>query len=365
MQKSRKLIFILLAVAALAFLLYRSSSLMHSGDFFANLLRAVSRTNPLLLALSVVAIYACYAIRALRWQVLQRNLGPSRFWQIYAMTLAGFAAVFLLGRPGEPVRVLLLSRKEKLPIADLFGIYLVERILDTASTLVVAALGLLLIESRHGVDETAAKFVPAFQAAGVFLGVVVFGAVAFLVFLRVRGTAMLEGNLGPWLSAQNWKTRVARIVLGFARGVQTVRTWGDLALATVYSALHWFLVLLVYLWVAHAFGGRLAELSLGDAMLVMAFTLVGSVVQLPGIGGGSQLASILVFTKVFGVEPELATAAAIVLWLITFAACALVGAPLLIHQGLSLGQLKELAKQEKKEELEALKRPGKRSGESA
>jgi uncharacterized membrane protein YbhN (UPF0104 family) len=134
--------------------------------------------------------------------------------------------------------------------------------------------------------------------------------------------------------------------------VQTVRTWGDLALATLYSAAHWFLVLIVYLWVAHAFGGRLSDLSLGDAMLVMAFTLVGSVVQLPGIGGGSQLASILVFTKVFGVEPELATAAAIVLWLITFAACTLVGVPLLVHQGLSLGQLKEMAEHEK-EELKA------------
>jgi len=350
MQKSsRKLLVILLLLAVVGFVLYRSSSLMHSGDFVANSLRAIRRADPLLLGLSVVAIYVCYAIRALRWQVLQRNLGPSRFWQIYAMTLAGFAAVFLLGRPGEPVRVLLLSRKEKLPIADLFGIYLVERILDTASTLVVAALGLLLIESRHGVDESAGKFVPAFQAAGVLLGVVVLGAIAFLIFLRVRGTAMLEKSLGAWLAAHNWKTRIAKIILGFARGVQTVRTWGDLALATFYSAMHWFLVLIVYLWVARAFGSRLGQLNLGDAMLIMAFTLVGSVVQLPGIGGGSQLASILVFTKVFGVEPELATAAAIVLWLITFAASTLVGVPLLIHQGLSLGQLKEMAEHEKEE----------------
>jgi hypothetical protein len=352
MQKSsRRLLVISLLVAVLGFVLYRSSSLMHSGDFLANLLKAVRRADPSLLGLSIVAIYACYAIRALRWQLLQRNLGPSRFWQIYAMTLAGFASVFLLGRPGEPVRVLLLSRKEKLPVADLFGIYLVERILDTASTLVVAALALLLIETRHGVNETAARFVPAFQAAGALLGVVVLAAIAFLVFLRVRGTAMLEKSLGGWLAAKNWKTRVAKIILGFARGVQTVRTWGDLALATLYSAVHWFLVLMVYLWIAHAFGGRLGEMNLGDAMLVMAFTLVGSVVQLPGIGGGSQLASILVFTKVFGVETELATAAAIVLWLITFAACTLVGAPILVHQGLSLGQLKQMAEHEK-EELE-------------
>ena len=342
-SSSRKLLYILIVAAVIGFVIYRSSSLLHSGDFFANLLKAVRRANPALLALSTIAIYACYAIRALRWQVLQRNLGPSRFWQIYAMTLAGFAAVLALGRPGEPVRVLLLARKEKLPVADLFGIYLVERIFDTASTLVIAALALLLIKSGSESNETAAKFVPAFQAAGVLLGVGVAGAIGFLVFLRVRGTALLERRLAPWLSSHNWRARIARILMGFARGVQTIRTWGDLALATLYSALHWVLVLFVYLWVIRAFGGSLADFKIGDAMLVMAFSLVGSIVQLPGIGGGSQLASILVFTKVFGIEPELATAIAIVIWLVSFAAVTVIGLPILLHQGLSLTKLKEMA----------------------
>ena len=342
-SSSRKLLYILIAVAVIGFVIYRSSGLLHSGNFFANLLKAVRRANPALLALSTIAIYACYAIRALRWQVLQRNLGPSRFWQIYAMTLAGFAAVLALGRPGEPVRVLLLARKEKLPVADLFGIYLVERIFDTASTLVIAALALLLIKSGSESSETAGKFVPAFQAAGALLGIGVAGAIGFLVFLRVRGTALLERRLAPWLSANNWKARVARILMGFARGVQTIRTWGDLALATIYSALHWVLVLFVYLWVIRAFGGSLADFRIGDAMLVMAFSLVGSIVQLPGIGGGSQLASILVFTKVFGIEPELATAIAIVIWLVSFAAVTVIGLPILLHQGLSLTKLKEMA----------------------
>jgi len=233
-----------------------------------------------------------------------------------------------------------------MPVADLFGIYLVERILDTASTLVIAALALLLIKSGAESRETAGRFVPAFQAAGALLGIGVLGAIGFLIFLRVRGTSLLEKRLGPWLNAHNWKARVAGVLMGFARGVQTIRTWGDLALAAVYSALHWVLVLFVYEWVIRAFGGGVAEFRLGDAMLVMAFSLVGSIVQLPGIGGGSQLASILVFTKVFGIEPELATALAIVIWVITFAAVAVVGLPILLHQGLSLAKLKEMAEHE-------------------
>src|SRR5260370_7884061 len=63
------------------------------------------------------------------------------------MTLAGFAAVFLLGRAGEPVRPLLLSRKERLPIADLFGIYALERLFDLASAAIIAAIALLLFQS--------------------------------------------------------------------------------------------------------------------------------------------------------------------------------------------------------------------------
>jgi hypothetical protein len=78
----------------------------------------------------------------------------------------------------------------------------------------------------------------------------------------------------------------------------------------------------------------------------MAFTLAGSIFQLPLAGGGSQLAAISVY-KFFGIENEPATAAAVVLWLITFAACSVVGVPSLVHEGFSIGKLKKLAEHEK------------------
>ena len=98
--------------------------------------------------------------------------------------------------------------------------------------------------------------------------------------------------------------------------MQGIRTWEDLGALTGYTAMHWLLVVVVYELVTHAFPGRLAQLSLGAVVLVLAFTLVGSAVQLPGVGGGSQLATFLVLTLVFGVEKEPAATAAIVLWLV-------------------------------------------------
>jgi uncharacterized protein (TIRG00374 family) len=346
--KSRKLLVVLIALLALGYAIYRSSGMMHLGDFSGTKLwGAIRNADPFLLILSLIAIYGCYLLRSLRWKIFQRNLGPSHLLPIYSMTLAGFAAIFLLGRAGEPVRPLLLARKEKLPVADMFGIYALERLFDLASAAVIAAIGLLLFQSHGHAGDTASKLETAAKTTGSLLFAGVVGAVIFLLYLRLHGSAMLERRLQGWVAAQGWRGKIAGIILGFTRGVQAIRTWGDLALSVFYSAVHWLLVLFVYLWVSHSFGGTLASLSLGDAMLVMSFTLVGSAVQLPGVGGGSQVAAFLAYTAVFGVEKEAAAAASIVMWLITFAAVSLAGVPLLIHEGLSLGKLKELAEHEK------------------
>jgi uncharacterized protein (TIRG00374 family) len=352
-SSSRKLLIALLGLVVLGLVIYFSRGFIHLRDFSGEkLLHAVRGANPYLLALSIVAIYCCYALRALRWKVFQANLGPSRFWPIYTMTLAGFSAVFLLGRAGEPVRPVLLARKERLPIADMFGIYVLERIFDLASMAVIAAIGLLLFKSHARVGEQAGALEAAAKTTGTIFSAGVLGAIGFLVYLRWHGTALLERSLQGWHAAQGWRAMVARVLLGLARGVQAIRSAGELMLALFYSAAHWFLVLLVYLWVAHAFGGALGNLRLGDAMLVLAFTLAGSAVQLPGVGGGAQVATFLAFTTVLGVEKELAAAAAIVLWLISFAACSLAGVPLLFHEGFSPGKLREMAQHEK-QELEA------------
>ncbi len=356
---SRKLVVVLIGLLVLGFVFYRSSGMLHLGDFSATkLLQAVRNANLFLLILSVVAIYGCYALRSLRWKVFQQNLGPSHFATIYGLTLAGFSAIFLLGRAGEPVRPLLLARKEKLPVSGMFGIYVLERLFDLASAAVIAAIGLLLFKSNAQSGGAASKLEVAARTAGLFFSVGVVGAIAFLVYLRLHGTALLERRLQGWLKAHGWRAKVAGMLLGFARGVQAIRTWKDLSLSIAYSVAHWFLVLLVYLWVSHSFGGALGRINLGNAMLVMAFTLVGSAVQLPGVGGGSQVASFLAYSAIFGVESEPAAAASIVLWLITFAACSLAGVPLLIHEGFSLGKLREMAEHEKEAAVEDVARQG-------
>src|SRR5215469_4935291 len=180
---SRKLLIILAGLILAGFVVYQSGGFIRKANFSGQkLLHAVAGANLYLLLLSVAVIYVCYAVRALRWQLFQGNLGSSRFWIIYKMTLAGFAAIFILGRPGEPVRPLLLSRKEQLPIADMFGIYALERIFDFASASVIAALALLFFQTRESAGETTTALGAAAKTAGGALFAGVTATVVLLVY---------------------------------------------------------------------------------------------------------------------------------------------------------------------------------------
>jgi len=221
-----------------------------------------------------------------------------------------------------------------------------ERLFDAASTAVLAGLSLLVLPHMVSSGSVAKEWEVRARATGVLLLAGLLAAAAFLVYFRLHGAGALERRLERWRVAEGWRRRLAGLFAGFAQGLQAIRTFSDLLAAVVYSALHWALITLIYLWVAHSFGGRLAELDFSGAMLVLAFTMVGSAVQLPGVGGGSQVASFLAFTVVFGVEKEPAAAASILLWLVTFAASSLAGVPLLIREGWSMGELKRVAREQ-------------------
>jgi len=350
-SRSRKILFAVLVVFVAAFVVHQVHGLSHAGNFSAaKLLEAVRSANLLYLAAGLVIIYVCYGVRSLRWQVFQRNLGVSHYANILKMTVAGFGAIFLLGRAGEPVRPLLIARKEKLPVADIFGVYILERLFDAASTAVIAAIALILFQAQAHTGDTAGRLEAAARTAGTLLFAGILVAIGFLIYLRVHGSIWLEARLTGWRHAPGWRSAVARMLIGFVGGVQSIKSWSDLFLTVFYSAVHWFLIVVVYFLTIHSFGGDLHTLTLGDAMLVVAFSLVGSAIQLPAVGGGSQLASFVVLRAIFNVDAASATVAALVLWLVTFACASLVGVPLLLHEGFSLGQLREMGEEEKREE---------------
>jgi uncharacterized membrane protein YbhN (UPF0104 family) len=79
----------------------------------------------------------------------------------------------------------------------------------------------------------------------------------------------------------------------------------------------------------------LSRMTFPYVVLLMAFSMVGSLVQLPG-AGGAQLITVAVLLKVFAVPGELAVACGVLLWVATYMAPVPAGLLLLNRYGLSL-----------------------------
>jgi glycosyltransferase 2 family protein len=349
LRSSRKYLLLALGLLVVGYFLYKfRNSIALAGFRWSMVGESLHHARLGLLLLGLIAIYGCYAVRALRWVRFCRYLGGAHFGNVYGATLAGFACTFLLGRAGEPIRPILIARKDSLSIAGMFGVYVLERVFDVAASALLTVYALLSFEHGGFANEGNAVMMKVARSAGVALLAGLLVAIAFLVYFRYHGSGWLSRKLQHENWRVGWREKLAVLLEGFSEGLQGIRTWEDLAALSGYTILHWVLVVFVYLWVAHAFGRELAALTLGGAALVTAFTLLGSAAQLPGVGGGSQLATFLVLTLIFGVEKEPAAAASIVIWLITFAGCCLVGLPLLFRGGWSMGELRRMAREEER-----------------
>jgi len=91
---------------------------------------------------------------------------------------------------------------------------------------------------------------------------------------------------------------------------------------------------------------HLADMDVPHVLLLMGFSMVGSIVQLPAVGGGSQLAVITALQVVYGIPPEAALSCGILVWLVTFMSCIPVGLMFAHREHLSLRKLSKESHQQ-------------------
>lgn len=98
---------------------------------------------------------------------------------------------------------------------------------------------------------------------------------------------------------------------------------------------------------------HLSDLDVSHVLLLLGFSMVGSIMQLPAVGGGSQLAVISALQVIYGIPPELAVSCGILLWLVTFMAVVPVGLVLAHREHVSLRKVSHEAHEEEAREERA------------
>jgi glycosyltransferase 2 family protein len=294
--------------------------------------------------LATVLIYTTYWLRAMRWKVFMRPMKDVTVVSVLPAQFIGFTGLALLGRPGEFVRPYLIGKKHGLTFASQLAVWSVERIFDMGAFAILFTIALL-------------RLAPELQAMGhsqliklqrgSYILIAGIACAAFGIFLLRTQRQRFSGFVENRLSHGKLGHSIGRKLVAFAEGLDTIHDVPSFLQVAGLSLAIWFVISLCYLCILRAYPDAiLGNLSFRAVFLVIAGSMVGSMLQLPAVGGGSQLATITVMNRVLGVNETFATSAGIILWLVTFASVIPVGLILAHRERISLREVTEVSETE-------------------
>jgi hypothetical protein len=219
------------------------------------------------------------------------------------------------------------------------AVWTVERIFDMGCFAILVALDLIFAPSLQDLP-----YFRDFRRAGfVLIGLITsVGIIAFLIWRNGPGIAV---SLELWLSpiSTTMAKSVASKVRAFGKGLHTIHDLRSFAELVFLSLGLWLSIAFAYLQVTRAYPEPLRHMQLSHIILLMGFSIAGSAVQLPVIGGGSQLMTIVALEHVFEMPHELALSCGILLWLVTFVSSSPIGLLIARREHVNLVKLSEEA----------------------
>jgi hypothetical protein len=337
MDKKRILasVVVFLILAVLIYLQYRHWRSFDWGTFWSQ----THRIRKIHVLHGILLIYLGYGLRAWRWKIFLKPVRPKiTALDLVPPTIVGFTGLALLGRAGEFIRPYLIARRANLPFSSQLAVWGVERIFDLGAFTILMMLAIFLPSALPSIPHP--EYYVRFREAGFALSALVAGTTIAAVVIRRNGDRVAE-----WMEqrfshlSSNLGHRLAQKVREFGMGLNTIHSPLSLLWLILVSVGMWYAIALAYQEVTHSYGVDALAIPVSQLLILMFSSMLGSMLQLPAVGGGSQIAAISTLSSVFDVPPELAASCGILLWLVTFAAVIPAGLLLAHREGLSLRKL--------------------------
>jgi len=327
------LVFLILAV--LVYLQYRHWRSFDWGMFWSQ----THRIRKWHVLHGVALIYLGYWMRAWRWKIFLKPVRPkTTISDMVSPTLVGFTGLALLGRAGEFIRPYLIARRTDLPVSSQLAVWGVERIFDIGAFTILMMLAIFLPSALPSIPHP--EYYLRFREAGFLLTALVAGTTIAAIVIRRNGD-----RVASWMEQRfahlpsHFGHKLAVKVREFGMGLNTIHGPVAMLSLTLVSVGMWYVIALSYKEVTLSYGVDALDIPVSQLLILMFSSMVGSMLQLPAVGGGSQMATIATLSSVFDVPPELAASCGILLWLVTFAAVIPSGLLLAHHERLSLRKL--------------------------
>src|SRR5438093_9565845 len=227
---NRKLLLILILSAILAVALYRLTGWDFDWSLFVSSLWNV---QPGWLMASIAATLLTYVVRAFRWKVLLKPVKSIRVGPLISTNVLGFSAMYLIGRAGELVRPLWLTRCEQIPLTASVATIIVERFLDTLMIIALFGWALLLVKLPSAAT-------PTVMLMKNTAWVMVAGSVAAMLFLFFfRANVERIVRYVPI-------ARLASLLKSFSEGLSFLDRGRSFGLVIAHSILVWIVIVLQF-----------------------------------------------------------------------------------------------------------------------
>ena len=262
------------------------------------------------IAASFVMGYLAIVSRGWRWNLLLAPMGhhPSRARSVHAVAFSYFANAFV-PRSGEVARCAALNQTDDIPVDQLLGTVITERVVDFVMLFGLVAFALVTNLDAFLTLMEAAQLpaLPTLVSAGVL-------CVAMCVLLW-------------WLAKQQGRSglvgKAADFLQGIATGIRSVMAMEQRGLFLAHTCFIWVMYFLMSYMLFLAIPA-VSDLGFTDAVLVMVAGGFGMVLPAPGGIGSYHWAVSLGFAAV-GYSGDVGFAVANVVWLTQTAMIVLTG----------------------------------------
>ena len=305
--------------------------------------QSLRKANAFYLILATLIVCFGYLLRAIRWKVLLAPITETSLKELFATTTVGFAAVFLVGRMGEIVRPMWLPMRDKRvrPSAALITLG-VERIFDMASLVCFFAINLIWFNVPPGRETEFAyvKLVGNLMLGGVFVG---FLGLYFYQKFSARFIAFAERLTDRKFIPRRIRRIFISLLRQLAASLQVLKDWREIVAVIFWTLALWFSIAVPTWLVLLAFD---LPLSFSDALFIMGWAAIGSIVPTPGGAAGAFHAATAGGLGFLNVAANDAAATSIAMHLVYFAPAVFFGIYYFLHGDISVERFKSLLSSE-------------------
>ncbi len=193
--------------------------------------------NPLVVLPCLVIVVLSHYIRALRWKMLITPLSYSpKNSNVFFAVIIGFFFNLLFPRLGELMKCTMLGKHEKIPVNQLIGTMVAERIVDVICLILVISL---TIASQFHVVGTYAKELWAtfLQKISFDLRQLTFYILSFLLLVVILIWLFKK------IASKKLIEKIKTLLLGATEGLMSIRHLKNKPLFFLYTFLIWLLYL--------------------------------------------------------------------------------------------------------------------------